>query len=356
MDIRARGADKIKEMSALPQPVRRVVTLDPGDPRYAAHLAARRHSLFVSPRWARVVADVYGFQPALLGLFLDDQLAAALPYAEIEDFRGARRQSFPFSDHCDPTDPSAWPELEAAIAQGAATWRVRSTLAPRSADQSRTPGLSQRLHLGIDEPSAFERLHPKVRQNLRQAADAGLRARIDASPEGVRAFYSLHTLVRARKHRLLPQPFAFFERIREEFFGEDGFILFAEIDGAAVAAMFFVVYDGVLYYKFSASDLERLDLRPNHFLLWEAVRYAIARGLDAIDLGNSAEAGLQRFKRRFGAEEIPVHVASYHPVEPAPHVRALEATLAGLTHTLTADDVPLERAAESGALLYRFFV
>lgn len=342
-------------MSALPQPDRRVVTLGPGDPRYAAHLAARPHSLFVSPRWAAIIADVYGFRPALLALLEDERLVAGLPYAEIEDFRGARRQSFPFSDRCEPADPAAWPELEAAIAQGAVSWRVRSTLPPRAAGRTSTPGLAQRLPLGLDEAAAFERLHPKVRQNLRQAADAGLRSRIDATPEGLRTFYALHTLVRARKHRLLPQPLAFFERIREEFFGEDGFVLFAELDGVPVAAMFFVVYAGVLYYKFSASDLERLDLRPNHFLLWEAVRYAIARGLESIDLGNSAEAGLQRFKRRFGAEETAVHLATYHSVEPAPHVRAFEATLAALTHTLTAEDVPLERTAESGALLYRFF-
>jgi lipid II:glycine glycyltransferase (peptidoglycan interpeptide bridge formation enzyme) len=162
--------------------------------------------------------------------------------------------------------------------------------------------------------------------------------------------------LRIAKHRLLPQPKSFFEEIGRRFFPHHGFVLFAKNEGRIIAGMLFVIRSGVLYYKFSASDLEGLALRPNHFLLWKAVEYAIAEELNSIDLGLSEDRGLIRFKERFGADSKPVYVAQYHDLKVSAAIAQLEHALSGLTSILTEPGTPLAAAQRGGDLLYRFFV
>jgi lipid II:glycine glycyltransferase (peptidoglycan interpeptide bridge formation enzyme) len=203
---------------------------------------------------------------------------------------------------------------------------------------------------------AQTRCHPKQRANLKQAHKAGLTVRKMANEQAIELFYNLHSRLRIEKHRLLPQPKAFFEEIGRRFFPNDGFVLFAETQGRIIAGMLFLIRASTLYYKFSASDLDYLTVRPNHFLLWEAVEYAVGQKFESIDLGLSEDEGLVRFKERFGAEAKPVYVAQYHDLKTSNAITQIESTLQSLTSLLTQPGIPLGAAQRGGELLYRFFV
>jgi Acetyltransferase (GNAT) domain len=60
-------------------------------------------------------------------------------------------------------------------------------------------------------------------------------------------------------------------------------------------------------YGFGASDPAHLEHRPNHVLLWAAIKDAIAAGCN-FDLGRVApeQAGLLEFKRRWGGQALPL--------------------------------------------------
>jgi lipid II:glycine glycyltransferase (peptidoglycan interpeptide bridge formation enzyme) len=60
-------------------------------------------------------------------------------------------------------------------------------------------------------------------------------------------------------------------------------------------------------YGFGASDPAYLDQRPNHVLLWAAMKDAMVAGCN-FDLGRVApeQAGLLEFKRRWGGQAIPL--------------------------------------------------
>jgi CelD/BcsL family acetyltransferase involved in cellulose biosynthesis len=61
-------------------------------------------------------------------------------------------------------------------------------------------------------------------------------------------------------------------------------------------------------YAFGASRPDALAQRPNHLLLWTAIRDAMAAGARGFDLGRAApeQEGLVEFKRRWGGQPVPL--------------------------------------------------
>lgn len=285
------------------------------------------------------------------------RIVAGLPYAQVEDFRGARLVAYPFADVCEPLgDGTGWATIESALSADGTPWQIRSRSRPGpQADSIAPAGVHQEIPLGCTVDEALARCHPKQRANMRQAAAAGVTCRMMADDEGVELFYAMHARLRKVKHRLLPQPRRFFDELARRYFPERGFVLVAQYDHTPVAAMLFVREGNTWYYKFSASEPTALALRPNHFLLWRAVESAIEAGIDAIDLGISEDEGLVRFKQRFGARAAPVYVGKYHQVGKSPDALAVEATLAEMTAILTAPEAPLVAAMAGGHALYRYF-
>jgi hypothetical protein len=60
-------------------------------------------------------------------------------------------------------------------------------------------------------------------------------------------------------------------------------------------------------YAFGASDPLHLELRPNHVLIWRAMKDAALAGCN-FDLGRAApeQEGLVEFKRRWGGQALPL--------------------------------------------------
>ena len=192
---------------------------------------------------------------------------------------------------------------------------------------------------------------------VRRAREVTVRVASDLA--SVELFYELHSQIRARKYRLLPQPFAFFERLHAEFAATgDLAVLIAEVDGAAVAATFFIAWHDTLYYKFNASRLDALEVRPNDLLIWAGIEHAQSRGLKRLDFGLSDldQPGLIAFKEKYATEtglisslrDTRPHVGPAHETE-------LMETLNELTDAFTAQGVPSAVTRLGANRLYRYF-
>ena len=70
----------------------------------------------------------------------------------------------------------------------------------------------------------------------------------------------------------------------------------------------FLTYGSTIIYKYAASEVGTLDLRPNDFLVDHAIRLAIEQSFEQLDFGTSrvVETGLRRFKHKWGAVELPM--------------------------------------------------
>ena len=70
----------------------------------------------------------------------------------------------------------------------------------------------------------------------------------------------------------------------------------------------FLAWNGTVVYKFGASDASAWSLRPNHLLIWHAIRSACEQGYRWLDFGrtDARNAGLRDFKLSWGAAEEPL--------------------------------------------------
>jgi lipid II:glycine glycyltransferase (peptidoglycan interpeptide bridge formation enzyme) len=72
--------------------------------------------------------------------------------------------------------------------------------------------------------------------------------------------------------------------------------LLAYADSKAVAGEVFLNWNRILTYKFSASDPAHWPSRPNHALLWHAIRRGCENGYRLFDWGKDLDdTGLRTF-------------------------------------------------------------
>jgi CelD/BcsL family acetyltransferase involved in cellulose biosynthesis len=334
------------------------------DPLWGRLVEQRRTSVFHSPAWLRVLQDTYGFplRASMLRAAAGDPLGGLL-YAEVDDIRGPRLVSLPFSDFCDPivADAAAWQAVTAGVLGDARRFDMRCVHSeeplhdPRLAEVGRARWHA--IEVEPDEGEAWQRLHPSARRAIRKAEGAGVTVEHATDERHLREFFELHLRVRRRKYGLLAQPFAFFEHIWTQFLDKgSGVLILARVDGQAVAGCLFLEWQDTLYYKFNASDLDTLEVRPNDRVLWEGLRYARMRGLQRLDFGLTDwdQAGLVQYKRKYATEERTITMLRQAPSPPEQPDKA-GPLLRQLTDLLVDEAVPDDVAERGGALLYRYF-
>ncbi|MBI9097309.1 MAG: GNAT family N-acetyltransferase [Spirochaetaceae bacterium] len=144
-----------------------------------------------------------------------------------------------------------------------------------------------------------------IKRNIVKAEKSSLVIRQISGEEDMKVFYRLHVMTR-KKHGLPPQPFLFFRNIRSNLLVENCFSgLIAFDEGRPAAAIILAEYKDTLYYLYGGSDPHLLTKRPNHLLLWTAIKTAHYKGLKKFDFGRTSpeNKGLLDFKRRWGTEE-----------------------------------------------------
>jgi CelD/BcsL family acetyltransferase involved in cellulose biosynthesis len=290
------------------------VALD--DPRWRRFVSAHPDAQpSHHPEWTALLADCYGFEPFVLAAIgADGELLAGLPVLEVGG-RLRRRAwvSLPFTDYCPPLlAPSvSLQSLTAALQEcrrdgGVESIEVRGELfAPAPA-----PALALRhvLELSEEPGRLFANFHSSsVRARIRRAEhDRAVELRVATDrDELARTFYGLHLQTR-RRHGTPVQPRRFFRLLWERMIEPGhGYVVLAYAERRPVAAAVFLRSNGVLLYKYSASDPAAWRLRPNHMIIWDAIQRACAETARWFDFGRTelGHESLAAFKRSWGASE-----------------------------------------------------
>jgi hypothetical protein len=171
-------------------------------------------------------------------------------------------------------------------------------------------------------------------------------------------FYGLHVALRKQKYHLLAQPPDFFAAIERHFRDVDGwYALSAYLGERMIAATIYLRWRDGLYYKFNASALDCLPMRPNNLLMWAGITLAQSLGCRFLDLGPSDDdqPGLIRFKRGFGAEEYELCFLHWVPPDWRAPQLDTRRVLREMTRALTAPEVSDAVTAWAGTTFYRFF-
>jgi len=193
-----------------------------------------------------------------------------------------------------------------------------------------TPAAVALLDLGGNEAACRTRLHPKWRNRLVRAEDGPLqviRRDFPADPD--------HWLLRAeraqasqRRYRTAPAALAAAYAAANPGAAQ---LWTAQLEGEDVAGLLILRHGRMASYHVGHTTPTGRALHAHNLLIWNAVCWLSAQGVDTLDMGtlNTQDAaGLARFKLGTGAEAVPLGGTwLYHPAL-APLARRLPALLA----------------------------
>ena len=318
-------------------------------------------------RWILGLSRTFGFRVSFVGAFEGGELVGGLPLATVPALFGPRRLvSLPFSYAAGPiarTEDVALALANEATRLAARGGIGRVELKQPSTDWEPGSGFSRvvhyhayRLSTSGGEEDVWRRLHrSSTQRGIKKSEKSGVRV-IRASAEDEGAWLEMARLQESTSHRhgVPAPPRKFFLGLCRELQREGLAALYlAHVPERGIAAAI-VVWKGARewIYAFGASRDELLEYRPNHALLWAAIRDAVAAGV-VFDMGRAApeQEGLVEFKRRWGGEPVPL-AYDYWPGVAGLNVSRRDAGALGLAARIwSALPAPVARM---GSALYRY--
>jgi len=279
--------------------------------------------------WQRVLRNAYGLASEyLMARDPAGKVAGVLPLVRFRTLRGRLLLvSLPFLDTAGVLATS--PAAEAALL-GAALARTREVGAERLELRQLEPlagslpgGELNRVDLVLalesSEDAQWSALPAKVRNHTRKANREGLALVEGGSEALVDAFYEPFR----RNMRDLGSPVharAFFGEAARAF-GERLRFVCTRHGESSIGGLVAIDFAGVVSVPWASTLREQRHRCPNHIIYWEALRWAIARGVRVLDFGRSPRgSGTHVFKLGWGAVERPLVWLEF-----APDGRPLEA-------------------------------
>jgi CelD/BcsL family acetyltransferase involved in cellulose biosynthesis len=297
-----------------------MIRLSLDDARWRQFVAAQPEALpYHHPAWAALLAETYGYPGFALALAgADGQLRAGLPVLEVSSpVRGTRWVALPFTDACPVLGTRDAPDV---FTRALEIERVRRGVirvdvhAPLDGADARVQARAV-VHtrgLSTDTQAVFRSFQKsRVQHGITRAERDGVRIRRACDPADLtEVFYGLHLQTR-RRQGVPVQPKRFFRLLWQRIIEPGlGFVLIAEASSVPIAAAVFLAWQRTVIYKYGASSLELRRLRPNHLVMWSAIRAACEEGYERFDFGRSDldNQGLRSFKAGWGTEE---HALAY---------------------------------------------
>lgn len=268
---------------------------------------------FHTSAWARVLAETHDYTPLYLVLKTGNRLSAVLPLMEVSSWvTGCRAISLPFTDAVEPLgmNSETWARLYAAARHLASerSWKYLEFhgggpwLAPAP---PATRFYKHVLQLRPDATSLFAGCDEAVRKAVRKAERSALTVAFSKEEASLREFFELFCRTR-RKHGAPPQPYRFFNSIREHVLQRGyGWIVLARQGTRPVAGSIYLHAGRSALYKFGASDERVQHLRGNNLVMWSAIQRYASEGFATFDFGRTSlgNEGLRKFKASWGVDE-----------------------------------------------------
>lgn len=177
---------------------------------------------------------------------------------------------------------------------------------PNAGDiQTSTHKVLMTMDLGANEDELWKKLSSERRNRVRRAQKSDLAVDV-ADRSKLALFYDIWTK-NMRDLGSPPHSLEFFDRILTSF-GDRCAILLVRYGETYIGAALALYWKDTLSVPWVSSLREHFRLYPNNILYWEAMRFAIAKGITRFDFGRSTEgSGTYQFKQRWGAVATPLY-------------------------------------------------
>jgi hypothetical protein len=326
--------------------------------------AVANGTFYHRPEWARCLADVYRLRTDFYSARLGGELRGLIAVAEIPGLLGPRRfVSLPFSYAAGPlADTAATASaLSEAVLEHARERRISRIELKSRGEHPPAPGFQRASRYATyeiptegGESAVWDRLHgSSTQRSIKKGLKSGLSVRQGDSAEDWLIMAEMEERT-AHGHGLPAPPRRFFVDACRTLQRNGLADLYLAFTGSGAPAAAITVWKGPRswIYAFGASDPAHLEHRPNHVLIWAAIRDAIRAGC-RFDMGRAApeQESLVEFKRRWGGHAVPL-AYDYWPAPAglnlAPRDRGSMAAVAAIWSRLPAG------VARLGSGLYRY--
>lgn len=257
--------------------------------------------------WRPVISRAYGHQPLYLMARSNGCVRGVLPLFLVKSrLFGKTLTSMPFLDYggvCADDEAAAHLLLDKALdyahEYGVDSVELRQYEPPAREGLLRLDKVGMRLDLSVGMDSIWHSFPAKVRNQVRKAEKAGLRAEVGGA-ELLDEFYPVFAV----NMRDLGSPVhhrAFFSNIFVEF-GQQARLVLVRDGRQAVGGLVCLFFRDTVTVPWASSLREYFAKCPNNLLYWEALRYSYERGARCFDFGRSStDSGTYHFKRQWGA-------------------------------------------------------
>jgi hypothetical protein len=307
-----------------------IQVINPLSDRRWDELVARhpKASVFHERGWLQALARTYGYRPfALTSAPAGAPLTDGIVLCRISSWiTGNRAVSLPFADHCellledDTTflEFANWLRTECDCQR----WKyveLRPLSWSGAGDGYLPRGRSYCFHTLDLTPTLeqiFQRLHKdSIQRKIRRAERERLSYETGRSEQLLGDFYQLLLKTR-RRHRLLPQPRAWFRNLVDSM-GDKLQVRLARKNGVSIAAMLTLRHRSCMVYKYGCSDDKFHNFGGMSFLFWKLIEESKASDVNEIDFGRSDldNDGLIMFKDRFGTTRKSLTYIQYPQAE-----------------------------------------
>jgi lipid II:glycine glycyltransferase (peptidoglycan interpeptide bridge formation enzyme) len=278
--------------------------------------------------WQDIIQRTYGYEPFCFACTDgNSHIHAGIPFFYIDSWLTGRRfVSLPFSHFCDPliSSQSEFEQIFHALQNETISKRFSFfELRIMNLDKSYYPSdfKNQKLFkihilkLNKDPEILRKSFHKShIQRSIKKAEKSDIHLRKANDILDVKAFYKLQLKTR-KKHGVPPQPFSFFINLWKVLYPKKRMDLYlVEHQRKTIAGMILLKFKNRVCYQYGASDENYLHFRPNHLLMWNAIKDACEEGFEYFDFGKSSveNEGLIEFKRRWGTEELDI-MHLYYP-------------------------------------------
>ncbi len=156
------------------------------------------------------------------------------------------------------------------------------------------------LDLALGEDAIWEGMEGRCRTAVRKALKDGVTVGEAVGDGFIDRYVDMLEGVYARQGLASPNARPFYREMWSLFGGREIIGLMAVHEGRDIAGALFVMDPHDAYYISGASVADAGRVSPNNILQWEAIRLAMARGVDRYDFVGSDIPRIAKFKQSFG--------------------------------------------------------
>lgn len=275
-------------------------------------------TIFQTPGWARVLNETYGYLPATR-LYDTPDGEVLVPMMEMRRFGLKIISSMPigYGGFLRHGTGAVTPRKVLTNLVQSRPFRFYLTLPPCT-ETIVPPGTGfeeygndwnncQFLDLAGGPDAVVARAHRGIRRDFQVSQRRHVEVEAADSINALREFYALY-LQRSREwgYATPPHPFRLYEAIQRHL-GPHARLLIARHDGGTVGGLMLFTYGRSAFGWMLAVVKASSNVRPGTALIYHAIADTCQEGAEDLNLGGSGRLdGVQTYKRRWGAVEVPV--------------------------------------------------